>query len=72
MTNEEKIKLIEETLDIGEGTITESSIMAEIPEYDSMSKLGLIVMFDDEFNKKLTGEQLKEFITVRDILDFMD
>jgi len=72
MTKEEKIKLIEETLDVDNGTLTESAILSELPQYDSMSKLAIIVMFDDEFSKKLTGERLKEFVTVGDILDFMD
>lgn len=72
MTKEEKIKLLEETLDVDNGTLTESAILSEIPQYDSMSKLAIIVMFDDEFSKKLTGERLKEFVTVGDILDFMD
>ena len=31
-----------------------------------------IVLMDDEFDKKLTGEQIREFKTVKDILDFMD
>ena len=43
-----------------------------IPEYDSMAKLSLIVMMDEEFGKKLTGEIIREFKTVKDILDFMD
>jgi len=72
MTKEEKINLLEETLDVDNGTLTESSILSELPQYDSMSKLAIIVMFDDEFSKKLTGEKLKEFITVGDILDFME
>jgi len=72
MTKEEKINLLEETLDVDNGTLTESSILSELPQYDSMSKLAIIVMFDDEFSKKLTGERLKEFVTVGDILDFMD
>ena len=28
-------------------------------------------MVDDECGKKLTGEQLMEFVTVQDVLDFM-
>jgi acyl carrier protein len=71
MTNKEKISLIEEALEIDENTLKEETFLTDIAEYDSMAKLTLIVLCDDEFSKKLTGEQIKEFKTIRDILDFM-
>ena len=37
-----------------------------------MAKLSLIVLFDDEFGKKLTGEKIREFKTIGDILAFME
>ena len=40
-------------------------------EYDSMAKLSLIVLMDDEFEVKLTGEMIKGFETVGDILKLM-
>ena len=72
MTNEEKLHLIEDVLELDENTLTPEMALADIEEYDSMSKLSLIVMIDDECNKKLTGEQLREFVTIQDILDFME
>lgn len=71
MTQEEKIALLEETLELDGGTLKPETVLASIEEYDSMAKLSLIVMMDDEFNKKLTGEKIREFVTVKDILDFM-
>jgi len=71
MTNQEKITLIEETLEIDGGTLTENTQLSDVSEYDSMGKLTLIVLCDDEFNKKLTGEQIRNFVTVKDVLDFM-
>ena len=71
MTNEEKLHLLEEVLELDEDTLTPETALADIEEYDSMSKLSLIVMIDDECHKKLTGEQLREFVTVQDVLDFM-
>ena len=72
MTNEEKLQLLEEVFELDENTLTPEMALADIEEYDSMSKLSLIVMVDDECQKKLTGEQLKEFETIQDILDFME
>ncbi len=71
MTNEEKIAMLEDLLELENGTINPEMELSNIPEYDSMAKLSLIVMMDDEFDKKLSGEQIREFSTVQDILDFM-
>jgi acyl carrier protein len=71
MNNTEKIKLIENALELDKNSITEETLLSEISAFDSMGKLTIIVLCDDEFNKKLTGEQIKEFKTVKDILNFM-
>lgn len=71
MTNAEKLKLIEEAWDLDEGLITEDTLLSDIEEYDSMAKLSLIVLCDDEFGKKLSGDQIKQFTKIKDILDFM-
>ena len=72
MDRDKIIRMIEDMLDVELDSLNENSVLAEIPEYDSMTKLSLIVMCDDEFNKKLTGEQLIEFKTIKDILDFIE
>lgn len=71
MTNEEKIALLEDMLELDNGSLKPETVLADIDEYDSMAKLSLIVLMDDEFSKKLTGEQIREFKTVQDVLDFM-
>lgn len=71
MTTEEKIALLEDMLELDGGSLNPATELSSIDEYDSMAKLSLIVLMDDEFNKKLTGEQIREFKTVQDILDFM-
>ena len=72
MTNQEKIALLEETLEIDEGTLTEDMLLEDVDEYDSMAKLSLIGMMDDEFGVKLTGDMIKGFQTVGDILAVME
>ena len=71
MTQEEKIAMFEDMLELENGTLSAETELSSIDEYDSMAKLSLIVMMDDEFGKKLTGEQIREFKAVQDILDFM-
>nr|MBQ4455202.1 acyl carrier protein [Clostridia bacterium] len=72
MTIQEKINLIEETLELDEGTLAVDTILDEIDEYTSMAKLALIVLMDDEFGIKLTGDMIKGFKTVADILVVMN
>lgn len=72
MTEQEKIALIEETLEVDEGTLSPETVLEDVDEYDSMTKLGLIVLMDDEFGVKLTGDMVKGFKTVSDILAVMN
>ena len=72
MTQEQKITLLEEMLELDNGSLSPEIELSSIDEYDSMAKLSLIVLMDEECNKKLTGEQIREFKTVADILNFME
>ena len=72
MEKKEKISMLEDLLELSSGALSEDTVLSTVTEYDSMAKLSLIVLFDDEFGKKLTGEQIRSFITVGDILKAMD
>ena len=72
MTKHKIINLIEDTLEVDLHTLSQNSLLQEIPNYDSMAKLSVIILADDEFDKKLTGEVLREFKTVGDIADFLN
>ena len=71
MTNAEKLALLEEAWELDEGALKEETVLENLDEFDSMGKLSLIVLCDDEFGKKLPGETINAFKTVKDILDFM-
>lgn len=71
MTDQEKMAMLEEIWELDEGTLTPDTVLAEIDEYDSMAKLSLIVLMDDEFGVKLTGDVIMGFETVGDILKLM-
>lgn len=71
MDEKEKITLLEETFEVDEGSLTPETNLDDVEEYDSMSKLSLIVMVEDNFGRKLTGAEIKSFKTVQDILDAM-
>lgn len=71
MTQQEKLALLEDMFELDGGSLKPEMELAEIEEYDSMAKLSLIVLCDEECGKKLTGEQIREFKTIADILAFM-
>lgn len=71
MTQQAILNLLEDTLDLDMNSLSLDQPLAEIDEYDSMAKLSVIVLADDEFGKKLTGEQMRAFQTVGDIVDFL-
>lgn len=71
MSDQEKIAMLEETWELDEGTLTADTALEDVDEYDSMAKLSLIVLMDDEFGVKLTGDVIKGFETVSDILKLM-
>ncbi|MEK5256444.1 hypothetical protein NST74_23530 [Paenibacillus sp. FSL F4-0125] len=72
MTNQEKIALLEEMMELDSGTLNEDIALTDIEEWDSMAALSLIVVMDENFNKKLSGAQIKGFKSIQDILDFME
>jgi len=72
MDSKKKIELLADLFEVEPEVIVAEQELKSFDAWDSMSKLSLIVMMDDEFGKKLTGEQIREFNTVQDILDFME
>ena len=67
----EKKQLLADLFDVDIEEIQENVALQDFEAWDSMSKLSLIVLMDDECGKKLTGEQILEFETIGDIIDFM-
>ena len=71
MTDAEKIAKLEEIWGLDEGTLKEETALENVEAFDSMGKLYLVVLCDEEFSKKLDGDTVRGFKTVKDILDFM-
>lgn len=72
MTLKEKLALLEETMEADEGSLSPDMLLEDVEEYDSMTRLCIIVMMEDEFGVKLKGEELRSFVTVGDILKRME
>lgn len=72
MDKQKKLALLEDMFEMDEGTLKEETRLDDLDEWDSLAKLSLIVLMDDEFEKKLSGAEIKEFVTIGDILNYMD
>lgn len=71
MEQKEKLSMLEEMLDLDKGALNADMELSEIEEWDSIAHLSLIVLLDDEYDRKISGNELRELKTVQEILDLM-
>lgn len=72
MTVQEKLEVLEDILELDEGTLKVEDSLEDIDEWDSMSKLYLVTYVKKEMKKRLTVDEIKNFETVQDICDYLD
>lgn len=72
MTEEKKYELLADVFECEPEELTSDLVLADLENWDSMTKLSLIVLMDDECEKTLTSDDIKGFITMADILKYMD
>lgn len=51
--------------------VTPETLLKDLPEWDSLAALGVIVMFDVDFGKSITGDDLKNCVTITDLYKLM-
>lgn len=72
MTVQEKLEVLEDILELDEGTLKLEDSLEDIEEWDSMSKLYLVTYAKKEMKKRLTVDEIKNFKTVQDICDYLE
>lgn len=72
MNAQEKLAALEDIMELDEGTLTPATKLDEIEEWDSLAALSYVVLMGDEFNKKVSGKEIRAFQTVQDIMDTME
>lgn len=72
MTLQEKLEVLEDILEMDEGTLKVEDSLEDIDEWDSMSKLYLVTYVKKEMQKRLTVDEIKNFETVQNICDYLD
>lgn len=70
MTNEKKMELLAEILDVDASELTPEMELASF-EWDSVAILSFIAMMDESFGKTMKGAEIKKFVKVQDALSVM-
>ena len=68
----EKLAIIEDIMEVDEGSLTEDTVLSDLDEWDSITRLSLLIYYEEEQGKKLTGDEIKAFTTVKDLIDIID
>lgn len=71
MTNDDKLRLIEEMMELEEGALALDTVLEDVEEYDSFFKLYLTAHARKNMDKKLTVAEIENFRTVQDICDYL-
>tara|TARA_B110000208_G_C11667680_1_gene394015 strand:- start:586 stop:816 length:231 start_codon:yes stop_codon:yes gene_type:complete len=58
--------------DIARIEITKDSVFTDFDEWDSLTALSLIAMIDQEYNVKITGDEINSSKTLNDIFEIVN
>lgn len=72
MSEKEKLALLEEIMDLDEGTLSLVDALVDLDEWDSISALSFIAMMDEKFQKTISGEDIKKLVTIADAIALME
>lgn len=72
MTEQEKITALEEMMELDAGTLSADDVLENYPEWDSITVLSFISYMDEQFHKTISGQEIKAFVTVSDVLKVME
>lgn len=72
MSNQEKLEKIAEIMDLEVEELKEDALLADYEEWDSVAVLSFIALMDEEFGKAVKGAEIREYVTVKDIMDAME
>ena len=68
---ENKLKKLEQLFEMQEGTLRPDTLLKDLEEWDSITRLSFVVMMEDDYGKKDTRTEVMNYKTVSDILDGM-
>jgi len=68
---DEKLRMLEEIMELDEGALELDTQLDEVEEWDSISKLALMAEAKKNWGKTITVDEIKAFVTVQDICDYL-
>lgn len=71
MSDQEKLEKIAEIMDLEVEDLKEEALLSDYEEWDSVAVLSFIALMDEEFGKAVKGAEIKEFVTIKDVMDTM-
>ena len=72
MTNERKMELLAEIMDLSPDALSPDTVLEELDEWDRIALISFIAMMDDEFGKVVKGMEVKERKTVDELMAMME
>lgn len=72
MSIEEKIAMLEDIMELEEGTLTVEMELKELDEWDSIAAISYIALLDEKFNRSISASTINSFKTVKDALSYME
>ena len=66
--NAEFIQALEEILHVPSGSLNEASNFKELPEWDSLAALSVMVKIEDSYKKVIDPSVLKESTTIGELI----
>lgn len=67
----ELLAMLEEIMDLDEGTLEMNTVLGDLEEWDSLSALSLMAEAKKNYGKKLSANEINSFVTVQDIIDYL-
>ena len=66
------IELLEEVLELDEGSVKLADKFRDYDEWDSLAYLGVVADIDNEFDIVIPREEFQKLITVQDLTNFIN
>lgn len=71
MEPQDKMRLLEEVMDLESGTLQADTSLDDVEEWDSLAAISFISLLDSKLNKEVDLARLKRASTVSDLLMLM-
>lgn len=71
MTHSEFLRALERQMEVSEGVLKEDQLLSQTEGWDSMAALLFIALADEKLGAAISGNQVAQASTVRDLLDLL-